>query len=617
MRRGVSRAFLVATAAWNLGAGCSSTPVKDDTGPDDPSAKYTLGGSIAGLQGTGLQLKNGSATVNVPANATTYQFAQQYAAGSAYDVSVAAQPAMPSQTCTIVNGKGAFAANVTNANLDCKTNAFPINVQLMGLEGSGLVLQNNSGDNLTVAANATTATFSQPVLSGANFSVTVMTQPTNQNCVVNGASGNVVNGPINTVVVNCSTYRTVGGTVSGLIGTGLRLAETVASVNVDVAMNGSFAFARGYLPGANYLVQVDTQPTSPAQVCTVTNGTGALPNANVTNVQVTCDCAAPTSTCNPGGAAYCADFSNDVNNCGGCGISCAASGGACVMGHCSGSTSFAFTGGAQTFTVPPHVTRIFLKGFGAQGGTGATGGNSSAGGTGGLGGSAEGFLNVTPGDVLNIFVGGQGGTPTGGFNGGGNGGSTNAGGGGGATDVRVGGTAEANRVLTAGGGGGGGRGGCEAMADAGGNGGGGGGGVGANGVDAPTPNAAPSGVAGGGKGGNFGSVQGAFGPKGVGCGGFLGQDGQTATVGTGATGGNGQSCCCFSFGSVPGGGGGGGGHLGGGGGGGGSAGTTGCSGNDKGGGGGGGGGSSFVGGVASGATAQSVQSGNGALTISW
>lgn len=609
MRRRASRAILAVSAAWGIGSGCGSTPTPDP----DPPANFTLGGSVTGLTGTGLQLKNGSATVSVAANATSYQFAQAIADGTAYDVSVAAQPTMPSQTCSVVNGKGAIAANVTNANVDCKTNAFPINVQLMGLEGSGLVLQNNGGDNLTVAAFATTAAFSQTVNSGAPFSVTIMTQPTNQNCVVAGAAGNVVNGPVTTVVVNCTTLRTVGGTVSGLIGTGLRLTETSATVNLDVAMNGSFAFAHAYLPGANYTVQVDTQPSSPAQVCTVANGAGVVPTSDVTNVQVTCDCAAPTSTCGSGGGAFCADLSSDPNNCGGCGISCAASGGACVMGHCSGSVSFAFTGGMQTFTVPPHVTRVFLTALGAEGGTGANGGNASAGGKGGFGASAEGFLDVTPGDVLNIFVGGQGAAPTGGFNGGGNGGSANAGGGGGATDVRVGGTAEANRVLTAGGGGGGGRGGCEAVADAGGNGGPGGGGVGSNGVDAPTP----GGVAGGGKGGNFGGVQGALGGRGIGCSGFLGQDGQTATMGTGASGGNGQSCCCFGAPSIPGGGGGGGGHLGGGGGGGGSAGTTGCSGNDKGGGGGGGGGSSFVGGVASGTATQNVRAGNGALTVSW
>lgn len=279
-----------------------------------------------------------------------------------------------------------------------------------------------------------------------------------------------------------------------------------------------------------------------------------------------------------------------------------------------GISTFNFTGGIQTFTVPGCVDTVFVQTWGGQGGSGATGGSSTSGGSGGLGGYAEGWLLVAPGDVLNVFVGGQGATPTGGFNGGANGGSTNAGGGGGASDVRVGGTAESDRVITAGGGGGGGRAGCEtSVAGVGGNGGSGGGGTGANGGDSPTS----GGVAGGGQGGNFGAVQGAAGPAGAGCGGFLGSAGGTASTGTGASGGAGQSCCCFSFGSIPGGGGGGGGQVGGGGGGGGSAGTTGCSGNDKGAGGGGGGGSSYTGGVLSGATNPGIWLGNGQVTISW
>lgn len=277
------------------------------------------------------------------------------------------------------------------------------------------------------------------------------------------------------------------------------------------------------------------------------------------------------------------------------------------------SVTFDYTGGIQNFTPNPCFTgdTIYIQCWAGQGGTGADGGSSSgntAGGTGGLGAYAEGYL-VAGNQLLNIFVGGQGTTPSGGFNGGGNGGSQNAGGGGGASDVRLTGTAEVDRIITAGGGGGGGRGGCEsANTIVGGNGGSGGGLDGANGIDAPT-----SGGSAGGGGGGFGT--GVGGAAGVGCGGFLGSPGSTTTNSVGGNGGAGQSCCCFSFSSIPGGGGGGGGQVGGGGGGGGSAGTTGCSGNDKGAGGGGGGGTSYTGGVLNGSTTQGVWSGDGRVII--
>ena len=281
------------------------------------------------------------------------------------------------------------------------------------------------------------------------------------------------------------------------------------------------------------------------------------------------------------------------------------------------TANFNFTGGLQTFTVPADVCdTIFIQCWGAQGGDGAVGGAGTIGGSGGLGGYAEGYLVVNPGDIINIFVGGQGATPAGGFNGGADGGSTNAGGGGGASDVRVGGTAESDRIITAGGGGGGGRGGCHEGSGTGGNGGNGGfggGGVGANGADSPQS----SGVAGGGFGGNAGGIQGAFGAKGIGCAAFSGTDGIAASTGTGGNGGAGQTCCCSSSPSIVGGGGGGGGFIGGGGAGGGSAGTTGCAGNSKGAGGGGGGGSSYTGGVISGTAVSGIWLGNGLVIISY
>lgn len=281
-----------------------------------------------------------------------------------------------------------------------------------------------------------------------------------------------------------------------------------------------------------------------------------------------------------------------------------------VGGPASIVDSLVFTGAMQTYTVPCGVTSINIDAYGAQGGNGAAGANSAVGGNGGLGGYASGSLSVVPGQVLFIYVGGVGATPNGGFNGGGNGGNQNSGGGGGATDVRVNSSAAADRVIVAAGGGGGGRGGCEAAVVNGGNGGNGGGGNGANGADAPTSN----GVAGGGFGGNGANG----GAAGIGCGGFLGQPGLTATTEVGGNGGNGQTCCCFNAASIPGGGGGGGGFIGGGGGGGGSAGTTGCSGNDKGGGGGGAGGSNYNGGMTvAGTLLSGIRTGNGAVYISY
>lgn len=119
--------------------------------------------------------------------------------------------------------------------------------------------------------------------------------------------------------------------------------------------------------------------------------------------------------------------------------------------------TFDYTGAVQNWTVPNNVYLVSFTVFGAQGGTGDD--NTQ----GGRGAIALGDLDVTPGQILRIYVGGQGGTVNnntpagGGWNGGGHAtGSVNEphGGGGGASDVRVGGNSLNNRVIVAGGGGG-------------------------------------------------------------------------------------------------------------------------------------------------------------------
>ena len=119
--------------------------------------------------------------------------------------------------------------------------------------------------------------------------------------------------------------------------------------------------------------------------------------------------------------------------------------------------TFSVTGAAQTWTVPAGVTSATFDLYGASGG-----GDASPTATAfrrGLGGRATATIAVTPGDSIQVNVGGQGTQITGGFNGGGTGTGgggtgTPGNGGGGASDIRVGDTTLDDRVLVAGGGGG-------------------------------------------------------------------------------------------------------------------------------------------------------------------
>jgi len=52
--------------------------------------------------------------------------------------------------------------------------------------------------------------------------------------------------------------------------------------------DGAFTFDTELADGSEYAVSIKTQPTSPSQVCSVGNASGALSGDNVTNVSVTC-----------------------------------------------------------------------------------------------------------------------------------------------------------------------------------------------------------------------------------------------------------------------------------------------------------------------------------------
>ncbi len=80
---------------------------------------------------------------------------------------------------------------------------------------------------------------------------------------------------------------TIGGTVTNLAaGNSVQLQDNGGDTLV-VTANGSFSFASQLVSGASYNVSISMQPTSPAQTCGVTSGTGTA-TSNVTSVAVVC-----------------------------------------------------------------------------------------------------------------------------------------------------------------------------------------------------------------------------------------------------------------------------------------------------------------------------------------
>ena len=161
-----------------------------------------------------------------------------------------------------------------------------------GLTGSGLVLVNNGTDPVAIAADGT-FTFATPLVPGDSYGITVSAQPTapSQTCTVINGTGTVTTGNIQNLSLNCvnktTTTDVIGGTVEGLLGSGLVLQNNLGD-SLNVSANGPFVFATPLAAGTTYAVSVLSPPISPYQDCAIANGAGTTGANDVLNVAITC-----------------------------------------------------------------------------------------------------------------------------------------------------------------------------------------------------------------------------------------------------------------------------------------------------------------------------------------
>jgi hypothetical protein len=290
------------TAILLLVGGCSGYPAGSGGNPGGGGAggPFTIGGTVSGLAGSGLVLQD-NAKDTLPVNANgSFTFGTTVASGGTYAVTVQSQPTNPTQTCAVTAGNGTASANVSGITVTCTTN--PVSATIGGTvtglaPNTSVILQNNGGDSLTISATAPAApipfTFKTAVTGADVYLVTVLTQPINPNqiCTVSGGSGTAT-ADVTTVAVSCVLSFSVGGNVSGLVGTGLILQNSFNSEQLPISPangNQAFTFTKLVPTGTAYTVSISAQPTGPTQTCVVATGTGSgTATSNVTTVSITC-----------------------------------------------------------------------------------------------------------------------------------------------------------------------------------------------------------------------------------------------------------------------------------------------------------------------------------------
>lgn len=158
---------------------------------------------------------------------------------------------------------------------------------LSGL-GTGLsvTLANNGDDELTLTRNGS-FTFGENVAADGSYTVTVVTQPAGQECVVANGSGTVNSqgDSVDSVTVTCTNTPSLTGTLSGLV-TGTAVTLINGSTKLALTENGPFAFPGEVSDGTAYEVTVLTQPLG--AICVVANGSGTFDADVATAIVVGC-----------------------------------------------------------------------------------------------------------------------------------------------------------------------------------------------------------------------------------------------------------------------------------------------------------------------------------------
>jgi hypothetical protein len=101
----------------------------------------------------------------------------------------------------VSNGTGTATSNVTNVTVNCATATYTIGGFVSGLNGT-VELQNNGGDNKSLTANGIFE-FNTSISHNGPYSVTVLTNPTNQNCTVTYGTGTATANVTN-IIVDCN-----------------------------------------------------------------------------------------------------------------------------------------------------------------------------------------------------------------------------------------------------------------------------------------------------------------------------------------------------------------------------------------------------------------------------
>lgn len=175
-------------------------------GSGDLPLTVTIAG---GVTKDGLTLRNegNGEEIAVPAGAGSVVFKKYLSTDDEFNIVTKTVPSNV-ESCTVTNGKARanyYTVYTTVPSVFCKIKTHDLGVQVNGLTGTGLVLVNGSDRQTATPNNGAQITVAMAkVPEDGPYGVTILTQPANQTCAINGGSGTMTaTGPSSTPVVTC------------------------------------------------------------------------------------------------------------------------------------------------------------------------------------------------------------------------------------------------------------------------------------------------------------------------------------------------------------------------------------------------------------------------------
>jgi hypothetical protein len=183
------------------GSDSSSAPAGSGSGGGGTSS-YVLGGTVSGLLGTGLTIRNDTTDLSISADGT-FTFPTPIDSGVLYSITVSAQPGTPAQVCAVTNGNGTMnGAAVTDVTVTCKTTPLVLWDSTPTIAAIGAARTVAPILNFSTSLDATTATPSAVSLTGPTGSTVVTTSVTGRQLTVTPTTALL---PLTTYVLTVDT----------------------------------------------------------------------------------------------------------------------------------------------------------------------------------------------------------------------------------------------------------------------------------------------------------------------------------------------------------------------------------------------------------------------------